>query len=75
MPVITGITFSDFPPEEFTILGFCESCGHQGVVDRAAFPEKQIVQDLPGRLRCSACDSRECSIRIVFTGAGGYRHG
>ncbi len=49
----TSNTFSNFPPEEFTILAFCESYGHQGVVDQAAFPEKQIVQDLPGRLRCS----------------------
>jgi hypothetical protein len=70
-----GNTLSDFPPEEFTILAFCESCGHQGAVDRAAFPEAQIVQDLPGRLRCSACGARECNFRIVFTGAGGYRHG
>ncbi len=44
-------TLSDFPPEEFTILAFCESCRHQGAVDRAAFPEGQIVQELPGRLR------------------------
>jgi hypothetical protein len=38
MPTITGNTFSDFPPEEITILAFCDSCGHQGAVDRAAFP-------------------------------------
>ncbi len=71
----TSNTFSDFPPEEFTILAFCESCGHQGVVGRAAFPKKQIVQDLPGRLRCSTCDDRDCSNRIACTGAGGYRYG
>ena len=63
------------PPEEFTILAFCESCGHQPVVDRTAFPEAQIVQELSGRLRFSACGARECSIRNAFSGAGGYRHG
>ena len=75
MPDPTGNTFSDFPPEEFTILAFCEFCGHQSVVDRSSVPEDSVVQDLPGRLRCSACGAKECSIRIVFTGAGGYRHG
>ncbi len=75
MPDPAGNTLSDFPPEDFTILAFCESCGHQAAVDRATFPEKQIIQDLPGRLRCSICAARECSIRIVFSGAGEYRGG
>ena len=70
-----GNTRSDFPPEEFTILAFCESCGHQGAVDRSSVPEDSVVQDLPGRLRCSACGARECSIRIVYSGAGGFRYG
>lgn len=70
MPKPTGNTFSDFPPDQFEIIAFCESCGHRAVLDRSAFPEEQIVQELTGRLRCSACGSRECSIRIVFTGAG-----
>jgi hypothetical protein len=71
----TGNTFSNFPPDQFAILAFCESCGHQATVDRDSLPEDQIVQDLPKRLRCSACSAKECSIRIVFTGAGGYRCG
>ena len=70
MPTTTGNTFSDFPPEEFTILAFCDSCGHQSAVDRSSVPEDSVIQELPGRLRCSACGSRDCSIRIVFTGAG-----
>jgi hypothetical protein len=71
----TGNTFSDFPPGEFTILALCESCRHQGAVDRSSVPEDSVVQDLAKRLRCSVCGASECSIRIVFTGAGGYRHG
>ena len=46
LPDPAGNTFSDFPPGEFTILAFCDSCGHQAAVDRSAFPEDQIVQDL-----------------------------
>ena len=56
--------------DQFEILAFGESYGHQGAVVRTAWPEGQIVQELPGRLRCSACGARECSIRIVFSGAG-----
>ncbi len=63
-----GNTFSDFPPDQFEIMAFCESCGHQGAVDRSSVPEDSVVQDLAKRLRCSACGSRDCSIRIVFTG-------
>ena len=73
MPTTTFNTFSDFPPEEVTILAFCEACGHQATVNWDSFPEDQIVQDLAKRLRCSSCGARECNIRIVFSGARGYR--
>ena len=68
-------TFSDFPPDQFEILAFCEVCGHQAMVKRSPVLEDSIVQDLTNRLRCSECGSRECSIRIVFSGAGGYQYG
>ena len=68
MLTITGNTFSDFPPDQFTILAFCESCGHRAAVDRSSVPEDSIVQDLTRRLRCAECGSRDCSTRIVFTG-------
>ena len=38
MPIASGNTFADFPPEEFTILAFCEACGRHAVVDRATIP-------------------------------------
>ena len=61
-------TLDDFPAETFGILVSCEACGRQGWLDPAVVP----VQRLRGRLRCSGCCSRETSIRIVYTGAGGF---
>jgi hypothetical protein len=66
---------SDFPPEQFTILVFCDACGRRAALDRMKVPAEATVQDLPGRLRCSSCGSRENSIRIIFTGAGGFHIG
>jgi DNA-directed RNA polymerase subunit RPC12/RpoP len=68
-------TLDDFPAGAFTILGFCDTCGRQVTLDRVALPQGLSVQDLRRRLRCAACGSRETSIRIVYTGAGGFRYG
>ena len=65
---------SDFPPESFTIATFCESCGHQGHLDRDKVPDGVTVQQIPKLLRCSKCGAKEGSIPIVYTGAGGFRH-
>ena len=37
-------------------------------------PEGLTVPELTKRLRCSVCGSRECSVRIIFAGAGGFSH-
>jgi len=68
-------THAEFPPATFDILAFCDGCGHCAPVDRARIPPELSVQALPGRLRCSRCGSRDTEIRIVYTGAGGFRHG
>lgn len=65
----------DFPPESFALIAFCEACGHQAPLDRVRVPPGVTVQDLPARLRCSGCHCRSCSLRIVYTGAGGFRYG
>ena len=65
---------SDFPPDSFSIMTFCESCGHQGQLDRAKVRIGVTVQQLPALLRCSECGAKAGSIRIVYTGAGGYAH-
>ena len=70
-----GNTLDDFPAETFDILVFCGACGHRATLDRAKVPAGLTVKALPHRLRCSACGSRDASIRIVYTGAGGFHHG
>jgi hypothetical protein len=65
---------SDFPPDSFIIVTFCESCGHHGSLDRAKVPEGVTVQQLPKLLRCSKCGAKAGSIRIVYSGAGGFSH-
>jgi hypothetical protein len=71
----TGNQVSDFPAEAFTILVFCDACEHRAPLDRAKVPAGVTVQELRGRLRCSRCGSRKTSLRIVYTGAGGFYHG
>jgi hypothetical protein len=72
--VTEGNALSDFPPAAFSIMTFCESCGHQGPLDRAKVPPGVTVQQLPALLRCSKCGAKAGSIRIVYTGAGGFAH-
>jgi len=73
--IVAGNTLEDFPAPAFTILVFCETCGYRNPLDRAKVPEGRTVQVLVRWLRCSACGSREASIRIVYTGAGGFEYG
>ena len=72
--VTEGNCISDFPSDQFAIRLFCDACGHQADLDRSRVPEGLTVPELTKRLRCSACGSRECSIRIIFAGAGGFSH-
>ena len=65
----------EFPAERFSLIAFCEACGHSASIERACIPTGLTVQALPGRLRCSACGARQATIRIVYTGAGGFRYG
>jgi hypothetical protein len=69
-----GNRLNDFPPETFTVLAFCGACGHQAPLDRARVPAGVSVQEVCQRLRCSPCGSRETDLRILYTGAGGFRY-
>jgi hypothetical protein len=69
-----GNLVSDFPAPAFTIRLFCDACGHQADLDTTKTAEGVTVQQLTKRLRCTSCGSRECSIRIIYTGAGGFSH-
>jgi hypothetical protein len=64
----------DFPAESFSVFAFCESCHHYAAFDRARIPSGATMSRVRTRLRCSACGSREVALRIVYTGAGGFRH-
>jgi hypothetical protein len=65
---------SDFRADSFTIFVWCDACGHSGTFDRAQASEKIRMQTLHDNLRCSACGSRHVSIRIAYTGAGGFHY-
>ena len=70
-----GNLTDDFPAESFTILAFCGACDHSAALARHRIPAGLTFQALRARLRCSSCGSREASIRIVYTGAGGFHYG
>ena len=64
---------ADFPPESFALIAFCDACGHQAALARDRLPPGVPVQGLTRRLRCGRCQSRDCSLRIVYTGARATR--
>ena len=69
---LVGNTLEDFPAAASTILVFCDACGHSSPLDRSKVPDGRTVQELVQLLRCGTCGSREASIRILYTGAGGF---
>ena len=69
-----GNDLSDFPPDQFAIVVFCDSCDHRADLDRKKVPVGMAIQELRQHLKCTECGSRECSLRIMYSGAGGFRH-
>jgi len=69
-----GNRLSDFPPDEFTIVVFCDSCDHSSDLNREKVPESMTTPEIRQHLRCSECGSRECSLRMIYSGVGGFRH-
>jgi len=67
-------TLADFPADAFTIFVWCDACGHNGTFDRARVSEDIRMQTLHDKLRCSSCGSCHVSIRIAYTGAGGFHY-
>jgi hypothetical protein len=41
-----GNTLDDFPATAFTILAFCDACGHRSPLDRSKVSEGRTVQEL-----------------------------
>ena len=67
-------TLSEFPAKAFSVVVWCDVCGHQGTVDRGNVPESIPTRTLQARLVCSACGARQVSVRIAYTGAGGFSY-
>jgi hypothetical protein len=62
----------DFDPLKFTIVGFCADCHRDAPVPR--IDEYMEIPALFNKLSCSRCGSRDCSMRITFTGAGRFTY-
>jgi len=63
---------SDFDPGKLTIVGFCTDCHRDAPVPR--IDEDMEIPMLIEKLSCSQCGSWNCSIRIIYTGAGGFEY-
>ena len=63
---------NDFNPTKFTIFGFCANCDHNAPIPR--HNEEIEIPTLIERLSCGQCGSKDCSIRIVYTGAGEFAY-
>ena len=69
-------TLADFQQDQFRILAACDACQHTDWINRMQLPGEMTIEALRSRLTCQKCGSRQCGIRIVYTGAGEfeYRH-
>lgn len=72
--VSAGNVLEDFPEDVFPIATSCDACGHQGQFDRRNVPPGVTGQQLPALLRCSKCGAKAGAIRIIYSGAGGFRY-
>ena len=65
---------ADFPPDRFAIMAYC-TCGHSPRIDCQVFPPDTLVNSLRPRLVCWACGRRDPGVRILWSGAGGFKYG
>jgi len=77
-PIIASMSnmLAQFPADQFRILTACNTCRHTDWVNRDNLLGEMTIEALHSRLICQQCGSRQCGIRIVYTGAGEfeYRH-
>ena len=59
--------------EGYVLVGFCLACGH--FADLKDLPPDLPIPEIRLHLVCKECRSRECSLRIVYTGVGEFRYG
>ena len=65
----------DFDPTKFTNFACSGQYGHSALLGADTAGQDVEVQTRPSRLWCTACGSRECDIRIVFTRAVEFESG
>jgi len=68
-------TLSDFPADQFRVLGAYEACGRVEWLDREKLLDDMTIDTLRERVTCQACGSRDCGIRIVYVGSGEFGYG
>jgi len=47
-------TLSDFPADQFRILGACEACGRADWLDLEGLPDDMTIDTLRKRITCQA---------------------
>lgn len=67
-------TLAEFPANQFRILAACNACRHAAWLNLAQIPGEITIDALRLRLTCQKCGSRQCGIRIVYTGAGEFEY-
>ena len=68
-------TLADFPPDEYTIMAFCEACDREARVPVERLPRDLRLSQLRESLRCQECGHRGAEIRILYTAGGEYHYG
>ena len=74
-PALTAMnTLAEFPADQFRILAACEACDHTAWLDRRKLTDDMSIDALRERVTCQSCGSRECGIRTVHVGSGGFEY-
>ena len=68
-------TLSDFPPDQYTLMAYCEACDHASRIVVKKLPGDLTVDRLRQSLRCGACGHKGAEIRIIFSGSGEFHYG
>ena len=68
-------TLTDFAPDQYTLMAYCESCDHSSRVPVERLPADMTICRLRQSLQCSLCGHRDAEIRIIFTGSGEFHYG
>ena len=64
---------------DYHLYGVCNTCSRMQRLKMLVLYDRlgrdQPIATVSRHLKCSQCGGRDCGIRIVWAGAGGYRYG